>query len=1033
MADKSNAVPASVMPVSEAVQEQIHFDRLWATAQGALALYAGQRWSARGDDDPGVTLLQALAYGVSDVSYRHTLPLIDLLTAPTQPTDASIALEHKGSLFAPEFGPEWALTSSPVTLADYRKAILDLVPESGAKNTFCFRDVQIAPVSAEESYHYTYDETDYAFHFVGTPEQRQPTKKVKHAVAGQYRLWVTLTPGMDKTAAEDALQRFLKNHRNLCEWEIVSPVLVKMTTQSPPIRLHLQDDVAEGAAMDQVIAQAMWAINQALLPVPVRQDAAARLKRGERAEHIYVGPRITHGWISHLPPERGEEKGQLRGYAVPVQTLSAAVVGSVPGIAAVEWEGAQAVTVAANTQTQLWVDVSDTQSNGLKGIQLYRHGQWVPSSAWDSQAVMAIYRRLNDAVSTCTAETPRRVPEGRYRHPGFYRTVGASLPPVYGLQQDAETLKNDADAVRLFTFMRLFEQLLANRADQLNKLPRLLAFDGRDPDAHLWGASDWPQKSDDPLAYDQTRAVFDPLIPVLQDVLQTQSQDNEKELAMLDHLLGYFGEQRASRALNTKSPAAFRHVQQGALRQVTRLAYERAAISISKVSALQRKIAARLGVGPELFDETLQQKEAAFPASPLPFYVIEHQELLPASPPQATLSSDWAPLVSAVSDETILTLTLATGTARTLKSGMLIELKGSPVKSTTAAALEPLAAIVIHAVHGDKVEIQLAQHARLARSLPLLKNPAYIWQWRVSSSWLKRVVYDVSFHSSNPEKKGAPPTKGDAVLDVGPSFPVELITPGTRFALRPKGRWLTWPTQADLSGNGVDKLQDIVVQVMSADPILGTVTVKWVGTAPATIKQDGPNGPRVSPVDLTLARDLSKQPKWEMAAKPMTPYAWAVPYKEDSFAFTLSLVLDRRWLEGSNNPEALSHWIAQIVREEMPSHLNLQLHWLSGESFDNFAAKYQTWQNDARPVGDQSYELLSLLGIGERPVDTRSGIGFARIVKLKDSDDLEQRTQDMTVEACEKAYQQAAVVYVNASSSTVVKRDTPAKKTKSGK
>ncbi|MBH2656213.1 MULTISPECIES: hypothetical protein [Serratia] len=1031
MADKSNAAPANVMRVSEAVQEQIHFDRLWATAQGALALYAGQRWSARGDDDPGVTLLQALAYGVSDVSYRHTLPLIDLLTAPTQLKDARITLKHEGSLFASEFGPEWSLTSSPVTLADYRKAILDLVSKSGPKNIFCFRDVQIALVSATESYQYTYDETDYAFHFVGKPDTQQQPQKVRHAVAGQYRLWVTLTPGMDKTAAEKVLQRFLKNHRNLCEWEIVSPVFVKVEPKYPRIRLHLQNDVAEGDAMEQVIAQVMWVINQALLPVPVRQDATTRLKQGERAEHIYVGPRLTHGWISHLPPERGEKEGKLTGYTIPVQTLSEAVVGTVPGIAVVEWEGPQTVTVEANTQTQLWVDFTDMNTNTLDAIQLYRHGQWVPSSAWNSQAVMAIYTRLNDSVSTCTAETPRRVPEGRYRNPGFYRTVGASLPSVYGLQQDAETLKNDADAVRLFTFMRLFEQLLANRADQLNKLPRLLAFDGRDPDAQLWGASDWPQKSDDPLAYDQTVAVFGELIPVLQDVLKTQSQDNEKELAMLDHLLGYFGEQRASRALNTKSSAAFRHVQQGALRQITRLAYERAAISISKVSALQRKIAARLGVGPELFDETLQQQDAAFPASPLPFYVIEHQELLPATPTQATLSSAWTSLVSVESNETILTLAFEPSAAKNLKSGMLIELKGHPTNPDKTAALEPLAAIVIHAVHGDKVEILLAQHARLGRSLALLKNSAYTWQWRVSSSWLKRVVYDVSFHSSDPTKKGIPPKGPEAVLDVGPSFPVELNKPGTRFALRPKGRWLTWPTKTDLSGNDVDKLQDIVVQVVSADPILGTVTVKWVGTATATITLAPPNGPRVSPVDLTLTGAPSKPPKWDMAANPMTPYAWVVPYKEDSFAFTLSLVLDRRWLVGSNNPEALSHWIAQIVREEMPSHLNLQLHWLSGGSFDNFAAKYQMWQNDARPVGDQSYELLSLLGIGERPVDTRSGIGFARIVKLKDSDDLEQRTQGMNAEACERAYQQAAVVYVKASPEAAAKRDTPPKKNKS--
>ncbi len=1016
--------PAATPPVSEAVQEQIHFDTLWSTAQDALAVYSGQRWSARGDDDPGVTLMQAFAYGVSDVSYRHTLPLVDLLTEASPPTaDGDHTLAHTGGIFAAEFGPEWALTSSPVTLDDYRRGILDLtvVPSTNEgeqqQPVFCFRDVQLALRSRDESYAYTCDADRYAFQFVSST-----TPALAHyRVPGSYHLWVTLHPEVSWAQARPVLETYLKDHRNLCEWEMLpaAPVAVQVPGKQPALQLTLADDLPAGEVICQAVAQALWAVNQTLLPPPERRKAADRLAGGEPAEQVYNGPHLDQGWVTTLPPARPVDQGQLSAYVVPVQALTAAVLGRVPAIQAVDWPDTAVINVPAGQQTQLWVDVQAAENVDLrlqkdKGcIQVYKRGQRVVLSDAEWLQIHQAYLHLKRAALRATPDDVRSVHYGRHRHPGFYRSVGASLPPVYGLQQAPEAFGKGGDvhARQLMLFLRPFEQQLANQAGQLQKLPRLLAFDGRDTESKVWGHPDWPQSSDDALAAQQTAKVMDFTSWLrLQETNIRLSKDPEKELSLLNYLLGYFGEKRAERVQTGQDLAAFVAVQQGFLRQVTRMAYARAAISISKISALQRKIAARLGVGPALFNEKLQATGASFPADTLPFYVIEHQELLPSAPAPTQVPTDPTDWPSAqtvtfkqVDAQKMLQLTLAKAGDTKLQRGQLIELRG--VKRNAFGELDsvPLMAIVVHAVDGDVVSVDLKEHARLERSLNQLKSSEYTWTWRLAQTWLKRSVYDVTFADGHAPQD----TDKSVVLSVPSGYPVELKV-GDRFALRPKGRWQSWPTKDDLESTKT--LMDVVVEVTAADAVRGTVAVKWVAASQTTIHTDKPPY-SVDAVDLTVAEagpvhwDIVTQPGGKKAS---FPYAWSLPYRRESFSFSLSVVLDRAWLAGGE-PDALNQWIEGIVREEMPSHLNLQLHWLN--DYGNFATRYRAWQESGRPVGDQSYELLRLLGIGERPVDTRAGIGFVRVASPSESQAAEQSVQDRTGKE-DGILQRTALVYV---------------------
>jgi len=84
-------------------------------------------WTDYNIHDPGITILELLCYAISDLGYRTSLNIQDLLaTAPDQKPDP----EKQGFYTAREI-----LTVNPWTVADYRKLLIDV---DGIKNAWLF-------------------------------------------------------------------------------------------------------------------------------------------------------------------------------------------------------------------------------------------------------------------------------------------------------------------------------------------------------------------------------------------------------------------------------------------------------------------------------------------------------------------------------------------------------------------------------------------------------------------------------------------------------------------------------------------------------------------------------------------------------------------------------------------------------------------------------------------------------------------------------------------------------------------------------
>lgn len=99
--------------------EQLEFAALRSRGIAWLQELTGQRWTDYNLHDPGVTLLETMVYGLTDLAYRIEFETADLLAAPT-----GLDLDALGLV-----PPDRALPPRPVTVADLRAAVVAAVPE----------------------------------------------------------------------------------------------------------------------------------------------------------------------------------------------------------------------------------------------------------------------------------------------------------------------------------------------------------------------------------------------------------------------------------------------------------------------------------------------------------------------------------------------------------------------------------------------------------------------------------------------------------------------------------------------------------------------------------------------------------------------------------------------------------------------------------------------------------------------------------------------------------------------------------------
>jgi len=921
------------------VRDQIEFENLFQQVEERLRLYSGKgNWTDRLDSDSGIALLQALTWNVSDLAWRHTHPLRDLLTlAPEQQNPQE-------GIFGRDFGPHRVLTHSAVTADDYRRALLDLHCvdfEPGESTGFLLRNALLVQQTEGQHYHYYYDPLSYRFLFLADTD---PQNLEKREVLGGYQLLLQPARGVIQEEIEPHIQRFLLDNRNLCE-RVREITWLQPQDLQLSLDIELQDECSDPA---RVLAQLFTLCENFLTPEIQRYSANDLLEQGYSSADIYQGPHLQHGWIPHLKPA----PDYTADYPLSLTPLVNQIL-AIDGVktlrdfnageGGVQWQ----YWVKAFCYPLLWGNNPLATLAAGDRVRLFKRGQQLMATAKDIQSC------LQEPELLPAGSEDKILDVGRWRDLGQYASASGLLPPGYGLQQ----LKSEPHQQHLHQFLLAFEQWLANGTDQLARLPELMSFVRNiDDTPQIWGGQ-WPFNA---------RSVADPQSEIsdlchaeykgqLIEEIRTQSQDEEKELALLDWLLGYFGRERAPQILENNNE--YMPVQRGWLSEQGLLGYGGATLRIGEISAPIKRIAARLGVGKALF--TAPEK---IDLTLLPFYLIEHWALLPEMPAQ---QNQKIQPVKKLEDNEVSTapseIWLVLEDDVRLKRGQQIDLLLGKDSS------EVLTNLVVREAIKQRVKLDPIENPRLATNWKNLCAAAKAnnLNWRCSDLWLMEKSF---------------PYQGVSVSNQGTDFKQIVIDP--------------LPPTLGVGDILILKKQDA-----------GTKTVQLAKEALLEVE--------ITALDPVTAQLTVQAAKGTAFPKPEESYAWYPKVAlQDRFSFTVSLVFNRDAFFASQRGDisASIRWVHQVVEEEIPHHLSTQIHWFNQDSFSTLGHEWAAWQNFGEPHGDRAYRLLAMLSLGELPPQ-QEGLG---VMHVATAEELKQFADDdhLWADASYEAMKAAEVLFI---------------------
>ncbi len=492
------------------------FDFLRQKGLELLQQLSGQTWTDYNTHDPGVTMLEQLCFAITDLAYRTNFPIEDLLT------DIHGNINRQDNSF---FTKEQILTTNPVTINDFRKAILDEVEE--------LDNVWIKPVKSAYSSHYA-----KGLYRITV----QVNKATANAIARQTVL--------EEDIREKVRAAFLSK-RNLCEDCVRDIIMLK------PQRIYLQSEVLikEHAIAEEVLAKIYSTLETELNKPVNRFTEKELLEKGLNIEQIYAGPLLKNGFIpdSELRP--------LKKNIDPSELIK--VISQVEGVLYVR-------NISINSEENQVVGKPfelNENSFPILDIDLDKPG----IKLLDDKYLLAIKKplfetilkklqglskkKLNTAFNT---EHHKTIAMGRYRAVDEYYSIQNYFPLIYGLSAEgispSETENKKARARQLKAYLLFFEQILANYLSQLANIGHLFSTSLEEKKAHSYYFQplyDVPRikeilkpYTDNAFFYKSweqfTRDPDNPYMTTLKKAQESPEVYRERKNRFLDHLLARF-------------------------------------------------------------------------------------------------------------------------------------------------------------------------------------------------------------------------------------------------------------------------------------------------------------------------------------------------------------------------------------------------------------------------------------------------------------------------------------------------------------
>ena len=469
------------------------FDLLRKEGIKHIQALAGDVWTNYNTSDPGITILEHLCYAITDLSYRLSFTMEDLLAEyPGADNQKVVNLV---------FTARDILTTNPLTVNDYRRLLLDM---PGVKNAWLEK---LEPLGND-----------------------RPILKLN----GLHR--VLIEPNGSKGDISSAMiEELLHKNRNLGEDFYVTILGPEEITVKATI------EVQEDANVQDLILELYTAISQLISPKIIFYSLEELLEKGERVEDIFNGPPLKNGFIDQAELKKFNKKSEiyLSDIIQIIYKNSNVKLIKEISISSDQNQGQEissGVLPLQSNKAPIFKDIKELINKNAPDIKFYKNGILIEL---DYAEVQEKLKNFNQQIKISEKKDEDiSLTIGRYRHLADYTSIQQDFPNNYNLSSRPTNVERAAQTKQLKAYLLFYDQILANYFSQLDGVKDLFNFNNKALDKTYFNQI---IKSD--IDFDLLFVNGEQQYAQELDKISEAEEDKFiRQNKLLDHLLARFGE-----------------------------------------------------------------------------------------------------------------------------------------------------------------------------------------------------------------------------------------------------------------------------------------------------------------------------------------------------------------------------------------------------------------------------------------------------------------------------------------------------------
>lgn len=479
-------------------------------------------WTDYNSHDPGITMLEMLAYAITDLGSRINLPLENILAPENKDTKRIEEQFFKATQILP---------SKPVIELDYRKLFIDI---DGVKNCWLKPFEKTVYVDCKK------DNLSY------NPKSLTTNPK-NFKLQGLNTIIVDFDTLDEDIYSDDALKkkrysqikaeitREYHKNRNLCE-DLVD--ILKVDTHA--ISVCASIDVQPGADEELVHARVIRTINNYFSPSVKFYSLKQMFEKGYTSDEIFEGPVLKNGFIDPKELLTAKLRIEVRLSDIMQLIMDIDGVNLIKDISISDCDN-------YNEDPDIWlICIDDWKKPVLCKDSAYSYFKGVLPVNINQKKVKDYIEVLDAAEKDEQIKAKDNkeidVPSGTYLNTNETTTIQNDFPDTYGISEvglssQASTARK-SQAKQLKGYLLFFDQILATYFAHLGRVKDLLSVDNQLKQTYFTQAvNDIKDFKELVLDYDTSSPEI-----LTRKLLASLDKNLERKNILLDHLIARFAE-----------------------------------------------------------------------------------------------------------------------------------------------------------------------------------------------------------------------------------------------------------------------------------------------------------------------------------------------------------------------------------------------------------------------------------------------------------------------------------------------------------